>query len=191
VGRIQRSGAAITLLKMRTNLVFSGRIGSGKTQVSKAVASAFGLRWNSFGATIKNIAVERDLPTTRKDLQALGETLVATESEELCRRVLLEGKPSGTEPIVIDGLRHRHIRDILQQLLAPAALVVVFVNVSDVICLERLRVRDGLSLSQIQEFEEHSTEIQVASEIRALADLVADNSGTLDLTLASISEFLR
>jgi len=172
---------------MKANLVFSGRIGSGKTQVSKAVATALGLRWNSFGATIKNIAVERNLPTARKDLQALGEKLVATEPEDLCRRVLLEAKPSGAQPIVIDGLRHRHIRDMLQRLLAPAALVVVFVDVPDATRLERLRVRDGLTELQVQELEKHSTEMQVAAEIRDLADLFADNSGALEATLANIT----
>jgi dephospho-CoA kinase len=171
---------------MKTNLVFSGRIGSGKTQVSKAVAEALGLPWNSFGATIKNIALERNLPTVRKNLQSLGEHLVASEPEELCRRVLNEAKPSVAQPIVIDGLRHRHIRDLLQRLLAPAPLVVVFVHAPDAIRLERLRVRDGLTDSQVQGFEEHSTEIQVATEIRDIADLIADNSGALAATVTNI-----
>lgn len=172
---------------MQANFAFSGRIGSGKTQVSKAVATVLGLGWNSFGATIKNIAVERNLPTDRKGLQALGEKLVATEPENLCRRLLLDAKPSGSQPIVIDGLRHRHIRDMLQRLLAPAALVVVFVDVADAIRLERLRIRDGLTDWEVKEFEGHSTEIQVAAEIRSLADLVADNSGALDTTVAAIT----
>jgi dephospho-CoA kinase len=172
---------------MKSNLVFAGRIGSGKTHVSKAVASALGFRWNSFGSTLKNIAVERGLTINRENLQALGEKMVAGEPEELCRRVLGDAEPAGPQPIVIDGLRHRHIRDMLQQLLAPQQLLVVYIDVPDAIRLERLRVRDGLSEADIQKFEKHSTEIQVAAEIRGMADLVIDNSGPLSETVAAIT----
>ena len=172
---------------MKANLVFSGRIGSGKTQLSKAVASAIGFRWSSFGSTLKNIAGERGLPITRENLQALGEKMVATEPEELCRRVLVEAEPFGAQPIVIDGLRHRHIRDMLQRLLFPQRLLVIYVDVPDVIRLERLRLRDGFTDAEIRSLEEHSTEIQVAVEIRSIADYISDNSGALNATVAAVS----
>jgi dephospho-CoA kinase len=172
---------------MKPNLIFSGRIGSGKTQLSKAVASALGFRWNSFGSTLRTIAVERSLPTTREHLQALGEVMVANESENLCRRVIVEAKPFGSQPIVIDGLRHCHIRDMLQRLMAPQQLLVIYVDVPDAIRLERLRVRDGLTDFEVRKFEEHSTEIQVAAEIRVIADYSADNSGELEVTVAAIT----
>jgi len=171
---------------MKANLVFAGRIGCGKTQVSKAVASALGFRWNSFGSTLKNIAGERGLPITRQDLQVLGERMVATEPEELCRRVLVEAKPFGSQPIVIEGLRHRHIREVLLRLLIPQLLVVVYIDLPDDLRLERLRVRDGLTDAEVRKMEEHSTEIQVAAEIRSISDHIVDNSGVLSATVAAI-----
>ncbi len=155
------------------------------------MATSLGFQWNSFGSTIKNIAVEQSLGTDRKSLQALGEKLVANQPEDLCRRVIAEAEASSTQPIVIDGLRHQHILEILQRLLSPAHLAVVFVDVSDSVRMERLRVRDGLTDLQVQELETHSTETQVDAAIRKLADFVVDNSGTLESTVAELVARLK
>lgn len=171
---------------MSTNLIFSGPIGSGKTQVSKAVATTLGLGWTSFGATLKAIAIKQGGPTNRKGLQALGEIMVATKPDELCQRVLAEAKPTETQPVVIDGLRHIEIRDILRRIFWPARLLLIYIDVPEVIRLERLRARDSISNLEIQSEVVHSTEIQVPAEIRSLADLVVDNSGEISVAVSAI-----
>ena len=171
---------------MQTNLLFAGRIGSGKTDVSKAVAEALGSRWNSFGAALKKIAAARGLPITRDNLQSLGEQMVACEPDDLCNRVLADAGPAGQQLVIIDGLRHRHICDVLKALLAPQPVRVVYVEVCDEVRRERLRNRDALTDAELERLEKHSTEIQVATDIRGLADLIVDNSGPLEGTVAMI-----
>jgi len=175
---------------MNPNIVFSGRIGSGKTQVSKAVAAALGYRWNSFGVTLKAIAVDRDLPTTRESLQELGATMVAEAPEELCSRLLVGFKPEGLQSMIIDGLRHQHVYSVLQSLFLPSPLLLVYVDVLDPIRLQRLSLRDSKNIEEIHCLDQHSTEVQVATNIRNLADFVVDNSGQLTSTLSSVLDWL-
>jgi dephospho-CoA kinase len=171
---------------MKPNLLFAGRVGSGKTHLSEIIANVLGSRWSSFGKTLKAIAVERGIQTSREHLQALGEQLVSSEPKALCCRVLAEAEPKGTQPIVIDGLRHRHIYDTLQKLLAPQPILIVYVDIRDDVRRGRLKFRDGLTDEQIQKLEEHSTEAEVFSEIRGIANIITDNSGSLEAAVSSV-----
>lgn len=176
---------------MEPHLLFAGRIGSGKTQVSKRVANELGHSWNSFGSTLRRIAIERGMPTTREALQALGETMVCAGAEGLCRRVLVEAQPPAAHAVVIDGVRHQHIRDILQVLVAPQPVLLIYVHVRDEVRKARIANRDGLTDAQVERFEEHSTEAQALGELQRAADMVVDNSGQIDATAAAILEFVQ
>ncbi len=75
-------------------LFFAGRLGSGKTTLSRAVANQLGARWNSFGNTVRKIAGERSLPMSRQNLQQLGSDLVDQTPEWFCNRVVAEAEPN-------------------------------------------------------------------------------------------------
>jgi dephospho-CoA kinase len=135
--------------------------------------------------------MEQGGATDRKALQALGEKMVATEPEKLCRRVLAEVRPAGIQPVVIDGLRHKEIWDLLRRIISPARLVLIYIDVPEAVRFERLRVRDGASDVGIQSAEMHSTEIQVAGEIRSRADLIVDNSGEVSGAVSAIVASVR
>ena len=122
----------------------------------------------------------------RERLQALGEELVEKRPEEFCRRVLDEAEPKGEEAIVIDGLRHKEIHAVLQRLLSPRRLLCVFVDVTEGVRVERLKRRDNVTEDEIHRLEGHSTEVQVAQEMRALANYVVDNSGDLQAAVKNI-----
>jgi dephospho-CoA kinase len=174
----------------RPNLAFSGSIGSGKTSVSKLIASALGYGWNGFGSTVKRIAAERSIPIKREALQFLGADLIAKAPEAFCTRVVDEARQAKDTPVVIDGLRHAHIRDLLRGLSAPRKLLCIYVDVADDIRFKRLAERDGLSALEIQTIEGHSTEIEVNKDVRRFADFVVANNNELPQTVHAILAWL-
>jgi cytidylate kinase len=175
---------------MKPNLIFSGPIGSGKTTISRKIAASLGYGWNSFGATVKRIAIEHSIPVRREDLQALGERLIADESPQFCLRVLQEAEGFPLKPVVIDGLRHAHIRSVLQELSISRLIVCIFVDVDDVTRFSRIQQRDALTAEKIRLLDSHSTEIEVSEGIRGLADFIANNNGAASSCCAAIREWL-
>lgn len=176
---------------MNADLVFSGKLGSGKTTVSKLLADRVGARWNSFGATVKRIAFERGLPTGREALQSLGAELVSNSPEVFCRRVISEAVPSSGHGLVVDGLRHIAILKQLQQFVLPAPLIPVYVDVDEAVRLDRIKRRGGINIQDLQRLESHSTEIEVMVALRESAQLRVDNSKTAENAVDQILEWLR
>ena len=129
------------------------------------------------------IAQERGLPQTREYLQELGAKLVAEDPLLLCARVMQSVTQSDNNGIVIDGLRHEVIYNTLKQLSSPRQLLCVYVDVAEKIRLARLIERDKLTATVVSEQDRHSTEIQVRSVLRKLANYIADNNGDLNSTI--------
>lgn len=176
---------------MNANLAFSGRLGSGKTTVSKLLAERVGARWNSFGNTVKRIARERGIPVEREALQALGAELVSNSPEALCERVISEAEPSSGCGVVLDGLRHTVILKHLRQSLLPSLLIPIFVDVDEAVRLDRIKRRGGLSIEELRRLESHSTEVEVMAALRKSAQLRVDNSGTPANAVEEILIWLR
>ena len=171
---------------MESNIAFAGRFGSGKTTLARATAKKLRIGYAGFGATLKRVAGERGISVTRDNLQALGEELVRDTPEELCRRVISDREPSNSAQLAIDGLRHAKVYEILRQMSATKQLVCVFVTLPDEIRIQRIKAREELTDAQIQEMDSHSTEIQVNTAIRALADITVDNSKSVQSVVADI-----
>jgi thymidylate kinase len=170
---------------MESDLVFAGLFGSGKTTLARATAPRLRGGYAGFGATIKRIAIEHSLPTTRERLQALGEELVRDAPEELCRRVIAEREPRDSARSTIDGLRHK-VYEILRQLSKPKPLLCIFVDLPNDLRIQRIKAREVLSDSRISRIDHHSTEIQVGTVIRSLADIIVDNSKPIQAVIDEI-----
>lgn len=171
---------------MNLHLAFAGKLGSGKTAVSRAVAAHLGARRNGFGNTIRSIALERCWGTTRKDLQDLGAQLVKDTPEFLCQRAIADCGAAAGEILVLDGLRHASILQLLRAQLAPSSLACVLVEAPDDIRFERIARRDGLNLSEVKLLELHSTEREVGDSLLGLADLVVSNPASVDVAVAEV-----
>jgi|ERR1039458_4186844 dephospho-CoA kinase len=176
---------------MNPHFAFSGKIGSGKTDVLKLFASRTGARWNSFGNTVKRIAAERHLLPNREVLQKLGAELVSSCPDEFCRRVINEATPECGPFLVIDGVRHTSIFEQLKTILHPTPVISVFVEVNEPVRLERIQRRGMHGLLELAVLESHSTEIQVMTSLRNSANLCVDNSLTLEDAVTSIQEWLN
>jgi cytidylate kinase len=176
---------------MHANLVFSGKLGSGKTTVSKLLAAKLGARWGGFGVTVKRIATEQGLPFDRNTLQTLGEHLVTKTPETFCRTVISEAEPSIGQGLILDGLRHISILGHLRQILLPFPVIPIYVEVAEPIRIKRIISRDAHNLQILDRLESHSTEIEVIAALRESAQLCADNSESPETTVEGIVYWLR
>ena len=152
-------------------LVFSGQIGSGKSEISSRVAKALGWSYASFGDYIRSVAHSQGLDDTREILQELGESLVNKGAEDFCRSLLAHYNWRSGEPLVIDGLRHKEVADALRQLVLPLDIRIVLLEVDENIRRARLAKARRADFEWIEAVERHPTEVQVKSELPQIAHL--------------------
>jgi dephospho-CoA kinase len=163
-------------------VAFAGRIGAGKSSVSAALASELKSKRASFGDYIRQVAASRGLNPTRDVLQTIGAELEATDATELCKAVLGSVDWRGGESIVIDGVRHVSVLEILRELVSPLPLFFVYLDVEDSLRKTRLDHRPE-SAEEMSSIEAHSTEHDVIARLPEIADLrlSSDLDSVLDL----------
>jgi dephospho-CoA kinase len=152
-------------------LGFAGRIGSGKSAVSKEVAKALGWPRASFGDYVRTVAKNSGLDESREVLQELGASLIERGVDDFCRAVLANCGWNAGEPLVIDGIRHEEVIESLRKLVAPLEMRVVYLDVDDKQRLENLRKREEDVPEGLKLVEAHATEEQVKDRLPGLADL--------------------
>jgi dephospho-CoA kinase len=176
---------------MKHTFAFCGPIGSGKSSVSKLFAMRVGAIWNSFGTTVREIALERRLPTNRESLQNLGALLVKDERSSFCSRVIGKTTSGSAGAGVIDGLRHIGVLDELRRDISPQQLVCIYVDAPRSVRLERVKQRDGLTEEQLSDLERHSTEIEVEHRLKKASDFIADNEVSVEQCVDSIVQWTQ
>lgn len=150
-------------------IAFSGAIGSGKSSLSRAVAEELRCARVSFGTQVREEARMRGLDDSRETLQALGESLVREQIESFCKSVLAQASSMPHSPLLIDGLRHVEVLELLHELVAPRRLLLIYIEVAQADRSARL-ARD------VSTWDTHSTEVQVPSSLQARADLILDGN---------------
>ena len=157
---------------------FSGRIASGKSAISKALAADIGCRRVSFGDYVREVAAERGLTPTREVLQSLGEELEAADVNRFCRAVIDFAEWQSGSSLVIDGIRHIHVLKNLRSLVEPTPLILVFVEADEPLRTSRLAERGEGEDARLGLVESHSTERDVLEGLPQLANfrLSAENS---------------
>lgn len=162
-------------------LVFalSGAIGSGKTSVSRALSVELGWPRCAFGDQVRSEARMRGLDPSQRDvLQELGKELVACDPEAFCRATLDQAGGQGMS-LVLDGVRHIEILEIVRRVVEPAPVVLVYLDVIKSQREARLASAGRDQEKSLIELDRHSTECQVRDRIREAADLVIDGSKPL------------
>ena len=168
-------------------LCFSGRIKSGKTTMSTAIAAALGWPMVSFGDHVRAIARDRGLAQSRTTLQELGEQLAEQDPKRFCEDVIAQANAEPGSPIVIDGIRHVHILEQLRDLAQPLPCKLALIQTHDQERHSRLAIEEAHQLSTI---EAHSTEIQVSSSLLEHADIMVDGAQELEMALNIILMWL-
>ena len=176
---------------MKPIFTFSGPIGSGKSTVSKEFAERVGAKWNSFGSTVRRVALSQGTEPTRENLQKLGESLVKNEGQEFCRQVLAGAEAEAEDMVVIDGVRHADVLETLRRIVGPRRLVAIFVDAPFELREKRVKARDGLSRDAILRLQTHSTEIQVEASLKEKADLILLNDNNRDESQRKLIEWAK
>jgi dephospho-CoA kinase len=170
---------------------FSGKIGSGKTTISSGLARSMGCHRVSFGEYVRGVVCQRGLLESREVLQSVGESLLMKDAEGFCRAVLAQANWECGHSVVIDGVRHRQVVDVLRRLVAPMRFVLVFVVADDQLRDSRLTARGGGASMSIEQIESHSTEREVTGELQALADIQVDASLPIEEIILKIRKVVE
>lgn len=187
-------GLAITAddLRLRMNLLlcFSGKIGSGKSSVSTAVAEALGWRRTGFGDYLRaEIARRRGDADDRKALQDLGQARVDDDAVSFCGDVLAAGGFNAGDNFVIDGIRHVSIFDILTQVSKPTEAKLLFLGAAEL--TRKARVQPRSDADDFTRASAHRVEAELGDALPAHADGVVDSDQSIDRVVADCLELVR
>jgi dephospho-CoA kinase len=169
---------------------FAGQIGSGKSSVSAAVASALGWRRAGFGDYVrKRVEQEGGDPTSRAALQNLGQRLVEADPEAFCRSVLEAGGFMPGDNLLIDGVRHTSIYRILVRVAAPSAVHLLFLAADEALRFDR--IADRRDSNDFTRAATHQVESELRDDLPAIADRIVDASRPLDVVIADCVEAVK
>jgi dephospho-CoA kinase len=172
-------------------IAFSGKLGSGKTTISNATATALGWPRVAFGDYVRKVVREKALAETRENLQKVGTEILEADPRGFCDAVLSSGTWTREQSLIIDGLRHVRTIDIIKELISPAKLKIVSISATDATRLKRLEQRTQADASSIISIEAHSSEQEVALILGNLADLVIDGEKRVDVLVAEVTEWIK
>ena len=171
-------GWGSTVMPPRSLLVcFSGKIGSGKTSVSCAVASELGCRWTGFGGYLRARIAERGGdPDNRQALQDLGQSRIEGDGESLCRDVLAAGGFVAGEDFVLEGVRHLGVVPHLARIAAPSEVRLIFLEADAEVRGVRVGERSDSARRDFDRATRHEVEADMEVDLPSAADAVVDGS---------------
>ena len=172
-------------------LAFAGRMGSGKTALTTALAQALGCRRASFGDYVRHIVKARGIEQTRENLQTVGTDLLEKDRLAFCKEVLSHSGWTSGDALIIDGLRHAETIDLIRQLISPLKLKIVYIEIDEDVRLKRLGARGEGERETLILAEAHSSEQQVASVLAQLADLTIDGGDPVHESVRSVEKWIQ
>ena len=171
-------------------VAFAGKIGSGKTTITKSLADLLAWPRASFGDYVREAARQRGMKDTREVLQALGTEILRADPDNFCQSVLRHCGWKAGQNLLIDGLRHEETVEIIKALTRATTVSIVFVKISEEVRLDRLMGREGSDANYRAMVEAHSSEAQVNSILAGKANFTVDNDGPLEATVSAISQWI-
>ncbi|WP_439880935.1 ATP-binding protein [Pontibacter sp. MBLB2868] len=171
-------------------LAFSGKIGSGKSSLAKKVAKELDWKLVSFGDFVRKEATNRGIEHQREYLQDLGEELLQVNSYIFCKSVLDQIEWQN-KSFIIDGIRHWAVYKILQELVSPMPICLIYLAIDESERLNRLGKRDDVSsLSKMHNIDNHPTEVDVQLKLPSEATLVLNSELPVGVLVKSITSWV-
>jgi dephospho-CoA kinase len=155
---------------------FSGRIASGKSQVTHELSQLLGWPRAGFSDYLRHILASQGIhEPTRGQLQDVGQSLVTTDPEKFCKDVLalVEFEPGGN--LLLDGIRHVDIYRRVALLVQPSRPFLIHLAAPDDVISNRIRAR-GTSKEELRRAEEHVVERELCQSLPDIADHIIDTS---------------
>lgn len=172
-------------------LGFSGCIASGKSTLSIRIASC--LEWErvSFGDYVRSVAQNQGIEVSRKVLQSVGASLINQGMERFCRSVLGQANWRLGQPLIIDGIRHVEAVSVLRRLVFPSQLLIIFIAVNEQTRESRLIEKGLTQYEELQQIDKHSTEVEVQTRLKGMADLIVDGNKQVEQLVEEIIIWVR
>lgn len=171
-------------------VAFAGRIASGKSALSTAVAEHYAVDRVSFGDAVRTEAKRRGLDESRATLQDLGDELIAAGWDAFCALVFDQVEWDGRSSLVVDGVRHLGAVEALRRVGGSASFLLVYVDTPWERRAEWLAER-GVSGPVAIAADSHPNESEL-DDVMSQADLVVANDADLDrvvtLVVASVDQ---
>lgn len=169
-------------------LVFAGPIASGKTTLAAGCARLLGCPKVSFSQFIRHTAQSRGLTGDRETLQGLGAELVAQDPRGLVSGTLALAEWKAGDSLVLEGLRHRKVFDLVKEIAEPTAVWLIYVDAALTVRTQRSELRDASS--HLAEWNRHPVERGVVL-LREAAALTVPNDRDVTDAMNVITDWLR
>jgi len=165
-------------------LCFAGQIGSGKSSVSIALAAALGWRRTGFGDYLRSEVIRGGGdPNDRKALQDLGQQRVDADAAAFCRDVLAAvGFVPGND-LVVDGIRHVEIFDILAEVGKPSDARLIYLGAPEI--TRKLRIQSRTDAKDFSRASSHRVEFELQDALPFRADAVIDAEQPMEHVVAA------
>ena len=158
-----------------------GRVGSGKTAVSKYLQDKYGGKEHRFSQILMDILDGLKLPHERVHLQNLGNILRVRLGEDVIVNAFKQDlEKESSDVLIVDGIRYENEVKMLKE----KDGILLFVTASPEVRYERAVKRGEkgeatITFEQFLENERAETEKPI-EKIKDSADYIIDNSGTLE-----------
>jgi hypothetical protein len=168
-------------------LALAGSPASGKTTVSRIVASAAGARHVGFGDLVRARVREQGLPDHRTAWQQVGSQLRAELGPGglVSAALTHAGLDQHDVPVVWDGVRHVDVVAALQTLYRPRRVVLVALRPPEPARRARFLV-EARTEAQLKSWEQHESERHLV-ELFAIADIVCCHDSAEDAATAVLA----
>ncbi len=101
--------------------------------------------------------------------------LIREDVNGFCAAVLAQATWKAGDDLVVDGVRHVEVAEALRLLVSPSRIYLVYVDVDE--ASRDLRLRDAFPRAKpLAQLEQHSTEIEVRTKLRRMANLLVDGT---------------
>ncbi|MAM39585.1 MAG: hypothetical protein CL949_14030 [Erythrobacter sp.] len=168
-------------------LCFSGQIGSGKSSVSTAVAEALGWRRTGFGDYLRSEIIRSGGdPNDRQALQDLGQKRVDADAAAFCRDVLAAAGFTPGDDLVIDGIRHVAIFEILAEVSRPSEARLLYLGAREI--TRNLRIQSRTDAQDFARASAHRVETELQDALPQRADALIDADQQLEQVVANCLE---
>lgn len=169
---------------------FSGKIGSGKSSVISELSNALGWKQVGFGQYVRQeIARLGGDPSSREALQDFGQRCVEADPEAFCRSLLKSADHGPGENLLVDGVRHVKIFDVLQAVLSPADVRLVHLSLTEEV--QRIRVNGRNESADLDRARGHVVEAELNSSLPQRADLIVNSDATFEQVIQECLTAIR
>ena len=157
--------------KNSIKIAIGGKIGSGKTTLSKKINSAMGYNYICIGEVLKNYCLNNQTSPNRKNLHTLSNLIIKQNGEDKKFTWIMKNSPdvNWLQPLIIDGFRSEKV--YLQCKKKFQKTILIYCDCSFKTQIKRIIKRDGINKLQATILTLRKIE-RASKKLRKYADII-------------------